>query len=74
MSSKRTGGITADELKEALTNDGDSKIATALAGIGAAQEEVAKRQGLSFFVDLDAKGLLKGKLTAALDKQLDSLN
>ena len=75
---KRTGGITADELKDALTNDDDSKIATALAGIGAAQQEAAKRQKLSFFLDLDAKGLLnaeqKGKLTAALDKQLDSLN
>ena len=50
----------------------------ALAGIGAAQEAAAKRQKLMFFVDLDAKGLLnaeqKGKLTAALDKQLDSLN
>ena len=73
----KRGGISAEDLKEVLNTDADVKIGQALADMGTAQVEMAKRQKLTFLVDLKDKGHLNAEQQAALakaiDKQLEGL-
>ena len=73
----KRGGISADDLKNALNTDTDVQIGQALADMGTAQVEMAKRQKLTFMCDLKDKGHLNAEQEAALakaiDKQLEGL-
>ena len=62
-------GISADDLKNALNTETDVQIGNALADMGTAQVEMAKRQKLSVMCELKAKGQLNAEQEAALAKR-----
>ena len=73
----KRGGLTGDDLKNALNTETDVQIGQALADMGKAQVDMAKRQKLSFMCDLKDKGHLnagqQAALAKAIDKQLEDL-
>jgi hypothetical protein len=73
----KRGGISAEDLKNALNTETDVQIGKALADMGTAQVDMAKRQKLSFMCELKEKGQLNAEqeavLAKAIDKQLEGL-